>query len=40
MQRLAAITGLVGFFAALVLLDLPIQAELLRLGARSNCACG
>ena len=32
MQRLAAITGLVGFFAALVLLDLPIQAELLRLG--------
>ena len=31
-QRLAAIAGLVTFFAALVLLDLPTQGELLRLG--------
>jgi ABC-type bacteriocin/lantibiotic exporter with double-glycine peptidase domain len=31
-QRLAAIAGLAAFFSALVLLDLPLQAELLRLG--------
>jgi ABC-type bacteriocin/lantibiotic exporter with double-glycine peptidase domain len=31
-QRLVAIAGLVAFFAALALLDLPTQAELLRLG--------
>lgn len=31
-QRFAAIAGLVAFFSGTVLLDLPIQAELLRLG--------